>query len=375
MTAQRIPMPGPLGTPGPGAHGGDGARVAAAFGLDVADVLDLSASLNPVAPDPGPIVAHHLASLGRYPDPARSTAVLAERLAVDPDRLLLTNGGAEAIALVGALLGGTVDEPDFSLYPRSVGRSMDQSIRSGSTLERRRGAGDTEPLTSGGPAVLGSWCSADATRPTQNGDRLDGDVGTGLFDAPPRWRSNPHSPSGRLADATETAGVWDEAFWPLATATWTRGDHRHGAVVVGSLTKLLACPGLRVGYLIAPESEDGDRLLAAVRLAQPAWSVGGLVCAALPDLLYTVDLPGWAHEVGCLRQELVDLLASCGLRAEAADAPWVLVADAADLRARLAPHGVVVRDCTSFGRPGTVRIAVPDDQGRRRLGAALEAVL
>ena len=40
---------------------------------------------------------------------------------VDPDRLLLTNGGAEAIALVGAELGGRVEEPDFALYPRGGG--------------------------------------------------------------------------------------------------------------------------------------------------------------------------------------------------------------------------------------------------------------
>lgn len=302
-----------------GAHGGDGARVAAALGIPIGDVLDLSASLNPVAPDPAPIVARHLDALGRYPDPARATAALAERLGVGADRLLLTNGGAEAIALVGALLGGTVDEPDFSLYPRT---------------------GPPVGAPSGAP--------------------------------PPRWRSNPHSPSGRLAGADELAGVWDEAFWPLATGTWTRGDHRSGSIVVGSLTKLLSCPGLRVGYLLAPESEDGDRLLTAARALQPGWSVGGLVCEALPDLLDLVDLPAWAGAVGRLRADLVESLSGHGFDVEAADAPWVLVHQAEALRSRLAPLGVVVRDCTSFSMPGTVRIAVPDEAGRARLVHALE---
>ena len=44
----------------------------------------------------------------------------------------------------------------------------------------------------------------------------------------------------------------------------------------------------------------------------------------------------------------------------APDLVWsVLVDGAGDLRARLLGHGVVVRDCTSFGLAGTVRIAVP----------------
>src|SRR4051812_11031777 len=204
-----------------GPHGGDGARLAAALGVDPAAVLDLSASLNPLAPDAGEVVGKHLDALRRYPDPMRATAALAAAMGVDPDRLVLTNGGAEAIALVAAELGGRVDEPDFALYPRGGG---------------------------------------------------------------PLWRSNPHNPTGRLAEGH--GDVWDEAFYPLATGEWTRGE----GVVVGSLTKLLACPGLRVGYV-----------LGGPRLRQPAWSVNGLVCAALPDLLEGVDLTAWAAGVAGLR--------------------------------------------------------------------------
>ena len=46
--------------PAPGAHGGDGARLAAALGIPVTDVLDLSASLNPLAPDPTGVIARNL---------------------------------------------------------------------------------------------------------------------------------------------------------------------------------------------------------------------------------------------------------------------------------------------------------------------------
>jgi histidinol-phosphate/aromatic aminotransferase/cobyric acid decarboxylase-like protein len=293
-------------TPSPGAHGGDGARLASALGVDPAGILDLSASLNPLAPDAGEIVAKHLDAVGRYPDPAAAAASLAAAMDVDPDRLLLTNGGAEAIALVGAEIGGRVDEPDFALYPR--------------------------------------------------GDR-----------AGPLWRSNPHNPTGRLAGAAESAGIWDEAFYPLATGRWTRGDA--GATVVGSLTKLLACPGLRVGYVLVP---DGA-FLARLRARQPEWSLNGLAAEALPDLLDRVDLGGWAAGVAALRSRLGAMLRAVGLHPQPSDANFVLVR-APGLRARLAPHGILVRNCATFGLPDYVRIAVPDDAGLSRLASVLAAL-
>ena len=71
--------------------------------------------------------------------------------------------------------------------------------------------------------------------------------------AAPRIRSNPNNPTGRLAGAGETAAVWDEAFYPLATGVWTRGDRRRtGGGGLGSLTKVFACPGLRVGLRRTP---------------------------------------------------------------------------------------------------------------------------
>ncbi len=294
----------------PGDHGGEGSRLAAVLGVPVEQVLDLSMSLNPVAPHPAPVVARHLAEVGRYPDATAATAALAASMGVDRARLVLTNGGAEAIALVAAHLGrGWVDEPDFSLYRRHL------------------------PV---------------------------------LDPEGPRFRSNPHSPSGLLAPPDERAAVWDEAFYPLATGTWTRGDADRGSWVVGSLTKLLACPGLRLGYALAPDEEGA----AAIRRRQPGWSVGGLACAALPALLATVDLPDWAARVAALRADLVDLLATHGYEAAPSDANWVLV-DAPELRAALAAHAIAVRDCTSFGLPGTVRIAVPDAAGLTRLAVAL----
>ncbi len=64
------------------------------------------------------------------------------------------------------------------------------------------------------------------------------------------------------------------------------------------------------------------------------------------------------------------MLRGAGLDPEPSDANFVLVR-APGLRDRLAPHGVLVRDCASFGLPDHVRIAVPDDAGLARLEEVL----
>jgi histidinol-phosphate/aromatic aminotransferase/cobyric acid decarboxylase-like protein len=167
-----------------------------------------------------------------------------------------------------------------------------------------------------------------------------------------------------LAAADDRADVWDESFFALATGRWTRGDD---AVVVGSLTKLLACPGLRLGYVLSDPA-----FLERVRQRQPEWSVGGPAAASLPELLAAVDLGAWSAGVARLRCALVTVLRSQGLTVRPSDANWVLV-ERGGLREALAPHGVVVRDCSSFGMPGVTRISVPSAAGLERLDAALAA--
>lgn len=294
----------------PGPHGGDVDRIATALGRPVSDLLDLSASLNPVAPDVRPLLRDALDEVDRYPDDRKATAALAEVIGVDPSRLVLTNGGAEAIALVARHRPvGWADECDFSLYRRHL-------------------------------------------------DHLDP---TG-----PRWQSDPHNPTGRLAAPDDVADVRDEAFYLLATGAWTRGDD---VTALGSLTKAWAIPGVRIGYVLARDDAEAH----AIRALRPRWSVNGLACAALPAVLDTADPIAWRDGIAALRRELVDLLARHGLHAGPSDAPYVWVPEARGVRDRLLPHGVIVRHGGSFGHPDAVRIAVPDADGLQRLDHALTA--
>lgn len=237
--------------------------------------------------------------------------MLAEVLGVERDRVVLTNGGAEAIALVAAECPtGRVEHPEFSLYERHLGA---------------------------------------------------------LDPAGPRWRSNPSSPLGALADAADTAAVWDEAYYQLATGRWTRGDD--DAWRVGSLTKLWACPGLRVGYVIAPDASAARRIARR----QPRWSLNALAVVAIEALVPVAELSRWAVEIADRRRQLADMVRSHGLTVTDTDAGWVLVRQPG-LRADLVAHRVLVRDCASFGLVGWHRIAVPDDRGFERLGHALARV-
>ncbi len=222
---------------------------------------------------------------------------------------MVTNGGAEAIALVAQHQPtGWADELDFSLYRRHL---------------------------------------------------------TTLDPAGPRWASDPHNPTGRLAGPDDRADVRDEAFYLLATGRWTRGDA--GATVVGSLTKAWALPGLRVGYVLAAD----DRAAAAIRARRPRWSVNGLVCTALPALLDVAEPVRWRDGITELRAQLVDLLTRHGLVPEPSDVNYLWVPEAAGLRDHLAETGILVRDGTSFGQPRAVRIAVPGPGGLDRLARAL----
>jgi histidinol-phosphate/aromatic aminotransferase/cobyric acid decarboxylase-like protein len=295
--------------PAGGAHGGDVEAVAQALGVDPAGILDLSVSLNPDAPDVAALAKAHLDALTRYPDTRAATEALAAALAVPPERVLLTNGGSEAIALVCQDLGrAAVDVPcEFSLYARHL-------------------------------AVVDP--------------------------AGPRIRSNPHNPTGVLAGFGDEAAVWDEAFYPLAAGRWTRGDR--GVTVVGSLTKVFGCPGLRAGYVLG-DPDLVDRLASR----QPQWALNGLAAGLIPDLLAAADLPAWAAATAERRAAVTAALPGV----ERSDANYVLVrtpAGAAAARAALARHGVLVRDCSSFGLPGHIRVGVPDEAGLRRLVEAWE---
>ncbi|MGB3735584.1 MAG: aminotransferase class I/II-fold pyridoxal phosphate-dependent enzyme [Ilumatobacter sp.] len=294
-------------------HGGDAGAVAAALGIERSSLVDLSMSMNPVAPDVRRLLADRLDTIADYPDATVATLAVAEAIGVDGSLILLTNGGSEAIALVASTMdAGHVVEPEFSLYARHL-RALDPRA--------------------------------------------------------PRWRSNPSNPLGRLAEAGAAAAVWDEAFWPIATGTWTdrRLDDQH-VWRLGSLTKLWACPGLRLGYVIAPDEQSAD----SIRRRQPRWSVSSLALAVVEPMLELTDLATWSTTIADLRRSFAEAIGAQGFSVRDTDANWILVDDEPGLRERLIRHGVLVRDCCNFGLAGVSRVAVPRADEMERVVRAFQ---
>lgn len=296
-------------------HGGQTFRAAEILGCDVGDICDLSASLNPFAPDVSRVIATVTNSVRFYPDVGAATEALAAVIGVDVGRVVLTNGASQAIALLAQLFThGQIEKHTFSLYERHL-----------------------TSVSDGGDDVM-------------------------------VWRCNPSSPLGLLADVNAEADIWDESFYPLATGRWTRGDNSSWRI--GSLTKLWACPGLRVGYVIAPTVQDAERL----RELQPMWSVNTLALHTVVTLLEQSDLELWASRIAEVRERFICDLEPFGLNPVTTDVNWVLIDADKTLIGELFNRRVLVRDLSSFGFVNKARVAVPTELQRQHLLLALKDI-
>ncbi|HVB10803.1 MAG TPA: aminotransferase class I/II-fold pyridoxal phosphate-dependent enzyme, partial [Bacillota bacterium] len=196
-------------------HGGDPRP----FGADPAEILDFSANLNPLGPPQAVRDAVAQADLGRYPEPYSRTLAraIAARLHVDPEAVAVGAGATELIHLCARAMPGpdvAIDVPTFSEYR---------------------------------PA-----CQAAGLRV------VHGHRGTGAF------LCNPNNPTGALlppeAVRERAAGcgllVVDESLIdfvddPEGSSLVRAAARTQGLVVLRSLTKWFAMPGLRAGYAVA----------------------------------------------------------------------------------------------------------------------------
>ncbi len=334
-------------------HGGLQESELAALGIDPVDVLDLSANLNPVGPHPHVLLTTREADIRRYPE--ADAGSLRNRIAaqsrLDPSQVLVTAGATAAIHLAAhALL-----QPGDScvLWPPTFGE-YDAAIAAA--------GGRIVPHVATPPAFV---------------------TDINVAPAPLAMLCNPNNPTGvYLGRAAVEALIarlggtllLDVAYDPFVQDAWDADDLARAGqpvLVVHSMTKLHAVPGVRLGYVTGPAA-----LIARLAALQPSWSVGTHALVAGHAML-SVDAVQRAvlPDVTSVRTLLADGFAQRGVEVSAGRANFLLirVGDASWFRLALLRRGFAVRDCTSFGLPEWVRIAVPVDVAARRVLRAFDA--
>ena len=95
----------------PSTHGGINYLELEELGILPGDVLDFSVSTNPFGPPPGIKEALCQASIERYPDSEATDLrlLLASKLSVAPDNLIIGSGSTELIRLVATAYFGAED--------------------------------------------------------------------------------------------------------------------------------------------------------------------------------------------------------------------------------------------------------------------------
>ena len=309
------------------------------------DCLDFSVNLNPLGPPDSLGLLLSNDHLTRYPEPHSESLqrALAQHHEVESDSVLVANGACEAIELAMASLKPrrvVVMVPAFTEY-EDAARAWGHEV---TTVAAREEDGFT-------------W---DFSRLDVHPDDLV------VIGSP----ANPTGIVSVLPNLDATLLV-DESFLDFLEHPQT-AIGRPNTLVVRSFTKIFACPGLRLGYVVG----DVNRL----RERQAAWSVSRLAQVAgeamLRERAYLEFTRRFVREC---REELVRGLQSIpGIKVFPAAANFVFFSlpQAGDVARRLRRQGIVVRQCDDFtglAPDRYLRVAVRKRSENQRLLEALHA--
>jgi threonine-phosphate decarboxylase len=327
------------------AHGGQLHELTAAFGAPETSLLDFSASIHPHPPSDLVVdtlcdALHARTILTAYPD--MHYAVLKEAIAeyaqIDVQAIAIDSG---VMPLLSAALSALrprrclVAVPAFAEYRNVLDTCRVEYCTFASTQ-------DTEFFLDG--AKLAASLKASGAQ-------------TVLL-------ANPQSPSGRLMPAEEllrlhqaasalgATTIVDEAFIDYAPedSVSQYAAKSPGLIVLRSLTKFFAMPGLRVAYAVCCPA-----MRVAIESRIPAWPVGSIAAEAARMVLQ--DRPSILQTRAANATErnwLAEQLQALGLRVFPAAANYLLIKidesrNGPEFWRRLIiEHRVVVRSCANF---------------------------
>lgn len=353
-------------------HGGDLHTAADAFGLRQADFLDFSANINPLGPPASVmnLLKDNLSALVHYPDPDHRDLrhALSEKWALPPSSILVGNGAAECMSL--AILG---------LQPRKVGVVYPCFS-------------EYEQLAT----QFGSQVQACEGRPELGLQPDMGDMRRLFEETDMVFLGHPNNPTGlmyqmselemfgRWASETDTYVVVDEAFLDFLppdnqiTLLPMLQDYPN-VILIRSMTKFYAIPGLRLGYAMAH-----SKIIRLMKSKQVTWSVNRLALAAGEACLREDGYEARTRRL--IEQERAFLSDSIrlhfGWQVWPGQANFLLVRlphtmESSELQLRLGRKGILIRDCSMYPglTPQDFRIAVRTREDNQRLLQAMEDVL
>jgi len=366
------------------AHGGNLRELSELAGLPVESLLDFSANINPLGPPQwlGEVVRAHVADVAHYPDPQCRALVEAfvHRHGIPAEKVVPSNGSSELIAWLPRVLevrSAVIPVPTYSEYEAAC-KAAGVQVRRVLLEDVRDFALDFEQLA----------------------DTLRGDEVVFL--------GRPNNPTGQLFSAVEFlafassfSSCWfvvDEAFIEFTGEEETpklqgRQNPRperdtivhadlNNVVVIRSLTKLYAIPGLRLGFAVAPLP-----LAEALRAVMPPWSVNVLAQAvgqrAILDAAYVAATRKLVLQERNWLSEQLGMIP--GLRVFPGKANYLLARlegerlqlKASELAFCLLREGIAIRTCADFAGLDDryFRVAVRTRSENERLVGALGALL
>lgn len=347
-------------------HGGNLVWAASIAGCLVNQILDFSASINPLGLGLGVISAmqEHLLEVDKYPTPGylELRCALANRYQISPDWILPGNGAAELLTWAGRELANyqtILPVPAFNDYGRAL-QAFAAPVIPLPLFDRQGNLLDLVQLLT-------------APEIPKNAALL---------------LNNPHNPSGALWSREILLPlldrfalvVVDESFMDFVSPSqslipWV-AEHDN-LVVISSLTKFYSLPGLRLGYCVA----HPDRLARWQSWRDP-WVVNRLAevagIAALADQDFIDRTWDWYNS--CQPAMYQDLQQIPNLTVYPSAANFFLlrtVQPFTTIQTRLLQEfQIFARDCLSFPELGAHygRVALKSAADNRQLLTALAKI-
>ncbi|MBA4396571.1 MAG: threonine-phosphate decarboxylase [Syntrophus sp. (in: bacteria)] len=348
-------------------HGGNVKQLAEISGRSPGDVLDFSANINPLGPPEWApsLIQARFRDIQHYPDPDCSSLIenIAARYGVGRDQVIVGNGSTEILYLLPRVLPAgpvVIPVPSYIDYT-SVVRLSGLSLK-------------TIPLK-----------EENAFKPDMD------DIDALLAEHGVVFLGQPNNPTGMLYEASalrvlarKHPSAWfivDEAFADFVDDMDSlTGDRPPNVVVLLSLTKIFAIPGIRLGCAVA----DAE-MIRRLKAIQPPWSVNAIAQMvgerALQDREYLEKSRSY---VTGQRTRLIEGLRRMGCFTVYPGAANFLLLridrtgiDAAFIAAKLLADGIAVRRCQNFEGLDDrfFRIAVRTQEENLKLLASLEKII